>query len=44
MNQFSDADLTVCHQFLSNLPDEENISFRIFLGDQCYSVYEIALI
>ena len=35
MNQFSDADLTVCHQFLSNLPGEENISFRIFLGDQC---------
>ena len=32
MNQFSDADLTVCHQFLSNLPDEENISFRIFLS------------
>ena len=35
---------TVSHQFLSNLPDEENISFGIFLGDQCYSGNEIALI
>ena len=44
MNQFSDADFTVSHQFLSNLPDEENISFGIFLGDLCYSGNEIALI